>query len=406
MLMFFGKREPKKVSQDMLDGLLAESFERKIGQLAPKAERIARELERSRLEFIEACERLEELQAEPYTEDLYFANVASIKSQKVAYSRVIKRIADEMDLSAGAGETSYERYRKVLANVDHATAEMLKANASFRTVMYSYSNHMGAFKRSFAGMERSREELRREINARSREADEYTKAKEGIANLRLHSRELETLRESVDALKDDLGNAGKKELESDEKRIQKDLEGKVAELRGIESQVSRTAERISLFTAPLGRTARKQDHLSLKKVRLSSFIEDPIGRIDSDEEYAEFISSVREMRENVEKGLIDSKNKESLLDSISLLLESDLYNVIKSLKDTKARKAAVEDEIRTLERTLNDLRKGRDGIERAAKDVTAMEEREEAEERAIGSAKALVEGLFLEHYRRPISIVL
>ena len=404
--MLFGRSEPEKVRLDELDALAARLFEKRLGSFGARSEGTIRSMARAAEEFADACERLGELNAEPYMEDLYFASASSIKGQKALYAKAIKRIISEMNLEIGEGANAYEKSKAALMRVDSATNEMLKTNAGFKTVLYSYSNHMGAFKRAFSAIERLREELHREIESRSGEAREYEEVMREAEKLRLTLEEIRIFRESMDALGRSLGGADRKGAEAIEERILKDLAEKKGELAEANAQASRLSERISLMTAPLERPSRKQDHLSLKKIHISEFISDPINRIRGEEDYSEFSSLLKEMRENVESGKIDTKNREGTLSAINALMDFDIRNAIDSLRSLRERGMAVSDEIRTIERTIGEIKKGREGLERSMKDISLTRERAEAAERSVDSIKASIEKMFSEYYRKPISILL
>lgn len=404
--MFFGKREPEGVAPDGLENLLTNLFEKKIGQFEPKAHGILENMKEARKEFIAACDELETLDAEPYTEDLYFASVSSIKNQKILYTKSIRRIANDMRLETAGGLTSYERYGLTLGGVEDAITEMLKTNASFKTVLYSYSNHFGSFKKAFSGIEKCRDELRREISNKANEAAEYAKIREEISRFNSGREELTTLEQSISALESSLNRRNGAGLEDERGKILKNLEEKRREFSDMTVDATRLSEKISLLTAPLERSARKQDHLSLKKAMLSSFIYDPINKINGEAQYGEFVSLLNEMKENVEKGEIDTKNKEGTLKSISMLLNSDIYSTINSFNSLQERKGVVGEEVKILERTLNELKKGRDSAEKTEKDITLMKEEAEVARKSIISGKSSIERMFSEYYRRQITVIM
>jgi hypothetical protein len=140
-------------------------------------------------------------------------------------------------------------------------------------------------------------------------------------------------------------------------------------------------------------------------VTLSSFIYDPVNKINSEAQYGEFVGLLNEMRENVEKGEIDTKNKEGTLNTISMLLNSDIYSTINSFNLLQERKIAVDEEVKILERTLNELKKGKDSTEKAGKDIILMREEAETILKSINSGKASIERMFSEYYRKQITIV-
>ena len=402
--MFFGKKEPEQVSQDALEALLVRLFEGRLGQLSERSEAILRKAEEAREEFVGACDALEGLDVQPYTEDLYAANVTSLRSQKSIYSKTVKRMMEDMDLVSGGGATTYDRYAKVLGRMDGTVSEILKANASFRLVMYSYSNHLGAFKRSFAGIERAREELRHEIRARARSAEEYAGVRDEIGRLASLVEELGILGNNAETLRHDAGSRDRETIAADERETRTKLEARRRELEGANAAASKASEEISLLTTPLERASRKHDHLSMSKVGLSAIISDPIGRIGSIEDYEAFVGAVKEMAGNVSKGSIETKNSEGLMRSVDALLESDLYGKIEALRKLQFRKAVIAEETRVLERTLADLGKGRKGMEKANTDAAEMERRKDTVSAEIESSRRRIEEMFGRYYHMRIRV--
>lgn len=401
--MLFGRSEAEKVDEGSLEQMLNSLFEARLGRLGPRANAIITELERAAGMFVEACRGLLELDAEPVTEDLWFVNVNAIKSQKAQYARNLEAIAKNMRLEARDAPNSYERYMDVLARADAAMGEVLKTNANFKQTLYCYSKHLGPFKRSFSEMERLRDSLRQELESRSREFAEYSEAKERISRLAGQRDEITTLGEGLRALRD--GAAGGSGKAGDEERgISARLDMKRAEMSAASSEVSRISGSMGLLTMPLERASRKLDHMSLGKRQLHAFISDPVGSIANESDYEEFRSKLAELKEAVEAGRVDVKNKAETVGAIGALADAGIYAMIGSLKSARARRLELEQETMALETAISDLRKGKAASDKAMRDASAMEERIRQVEKERDAAASDTESLFLKYYRKRISI--
>src|SRR5271156_3098190 len=97
--MLFGKEGKDTVSLGQLDGLLNSSLNRKLANLDARASNIAKDMQRSKLQFSEACREFEKLQIEPEKENMYINNVSVIKNQKPFYSTALRRIIDDWDVT-------------------------------------------------------------------------------------------------------------------------------------------------------------------------------------------------------------------------------------------------------------------------------------------------------------------
>ena len=403
--MFFGKTESDKVRLDSLQQLLDLLFEKKLGNLALKAAHIINELERSRPEFYRLCNELRVLDAEPYVEDLWNPNPSPIKSKKEAYAIAIRQIMEGAVLSPDMKLNSYDRYRGVLLSIDSTVNEVMKANASYKIVLYCYSRHMKSFKSAFSMIDMLRERLRRELGAHERKASEYASLKEHISRLKLSVEEIKGIEDSEKALRDRVKgskDAGNRDMTA----LVKDLDVHKAELSEINLGISRLSDRISLITLPLSRSARKLDHVSIKKKHLSAAIIDPIGNIADESDYKEFRELVQELKASMEKGVIEVKNREELLGTISEVLDTDIYSMINELRSMKAKKSAVEGEMATLEIALSDIRKVKTDSEKILQDISTVEDRKKEILRAREMEKAETERLFSSYYRKAVVILL
>ncbi len=402
--MFFGRPEPETVRLEELEALLVSQFEKKLGNFASRAGAIFEELKASRHEFMGACAELEGVEAEPYTEDLYQPNLEFIKSQKAIYSRTLRKIMGSAIHEPEQGKPSYERYKEALAINEHAANEIMKANATYKVVMYSYARHITSFKRSFSSMERNMVSLRKEIRSREREGLEYESLKNGIGMLRDSVQDLEMLRNGIALLKSPSGEDEGEAIIASETEILNAAEAKRSELSGIEKEMASASARISLATAPLDRVSKKFDHLSMRKKSLHELLTDPVKALRDEVSYGELIGTVKELRASVEGGAIETKNRDGTIAAIDSLLASDIYGSAASVRMLSERRASILREIKDMERIVADFHTRREEKTRRLAEHAEMLSRKNQADKRVAKEKKEVEMGFAEHYHKSISV--
>ncbi len=403
-MLFGGKAKAENVEPGELRALLDSSFDAKLGQFWKRVENETEELRRARQQFIDACDRFERIDPEPYTEDLYSVNVNFIRGQKNLYAEALKRLAKDLVPESVRAANAYEECEAVASHVERVSAELLKTNATFRLVVHCYPNHLGDFKRSFSSVERLTRQLRAELERKSREFAEYRAVREGISRFESYGMELEQMMQMINELRRGLAPGGGDASDIGQRDLAEKLSAKRAELARATSESSDLRNRIDLLAAPLERPARKFDHLSARKRQLHAFIEDPMGTLSGEAEYAEFKTLVQQLVEAVNSGAIDIKNREDTLRAASTLLSSDIRSLIASFRSVRQRRSDLEGEVRSLERTLNSLKEGKTASESAAHRVETLEKRIAETAKAREAERAAVEKLFLDDYRRVVSI--
>lgn len=403
--MFFGRREPEKVSVDKLGQLLDLQFEKKLDQLESKARTITENLNRVMLRFSDACDRFEALDAEPYTEDLYFANMSSIKKQKSQYAKGLGHILSRTSFEAGEVTNSYKRYGRVLSELEGMIKRILEANANFKTVLYCYSNNLGEFKSLFSEIERLAKALRGELDNRSKDFSEYSAVGEHVSKLNYYSEELGSLSKSIETFRKDAKPGNESALDKGKPDILKGLSDKRDELTRLNKERASLHNEINSLTLPLERVSKKLDHLSASKKQLHTFVENPINTINNESEYNEFRALVQALNEKMHTGAIDVKNSDKVSKTASMLLNSDIYSMITSFKSYQQKVLEISREIETLERNLNELNKGRTASERYAQEIDGMERKASEIEKSRKAEKSTIETLFLDRYGILISII-
>lgn len=402
--MLFGRGGDERVSMDQLDGVLDASFNRKLGALENRASSITRDMERARSRFEGACSDFEKLNAEPEKRNMYINDMGVIKSQKQFYSNALKRITDTWEVSAQSPNI-YAKYNAILGNAQEFINETLKANKSFNSVLFSYSNHLDNLKRTFSTIERHAESLRNELNRVHEELSEYNSVSEGITKLKALQVELEAIRKGVGALSENVVSKEKGGTGNEEAEILDNISKARAELAGTNASISGLVNKITSVTMPLERPSRKLDHISPRKRPLLGFIEDPIGRIKNDSDYKEFTMLIEELRKSVDSGSIDAKNAAKTNEDISRLLNADIYAIMLQIDAMKGKRSGLEEIIRSLEISLERLRRDRGNSEKAVKDIESMKANMANLEAGVNIAKGQVEQLFMKHYNRKLLIV-
>jgi DNA repair exonuclease SbcCD ATPase subunit len=405
MMLFGGRGRPENVKLQELGSLLDPLFKKKLGQFVPLTVSTIGDLERAKRQFIVACDEFEKSDPEPYTEDLYTVNINFIKAQKNLYAQTLRRLASSLVVKPEGAVNIYESYMLIASNLESVMNGMLKANATFKQVVHCYSNSLGNFKKAFSNIERLTATIRNELEKESGEFSRYKEVKELASRLNQNIMELESLKNNVETLKKIL-ETGSGATEANSLDISKSLESKRSELSGVTSEILRTHVRMESLISPLGRAAKKFDHISLSKRKLHPFIENPLNSIENDVSCNEFRSLVNALKEAVDGGSIDVKNKAEVSRAISNVLGTDLLSISGSLKSLEQRRRDIEGEIGVLERSLNALKDSSASRERQRREMERMEEKAREVGNDRDSAKSKIEKLFSDYYGKLIFLVL
>ena len=400
--MLFGRKgEPRKVSIDGAMALAEESFAGRLGNMGRRTGEAAEGLGSARDQFICASEEFDGLDAEPYTEDLYNANIAFIKSQKGLYAKAISRVVGGLDLGSGSGN-AYARCSGMLASAERTRDEILKTNATFKIVIHCYSDHLGSFKKAISSMEKLMGSLRGELDRHRADFERYDEISRLIARLRELGTELGSLGESASMLEE--GLAGTESHEAKREEIRKRIDGKRSESKELEASYAGMSGRVSTLLAPLDRAARKLDHMPGRRARLHPFIADPVGSLTDRERYEKFRGLVQELKEGLEKGEIDVKNREEVAGNVQEALDYDLYSAVESIKGLGEGRARIAEEIKAMEEALTDIGKGKTAMEKKARDAESMRRRAEEVGTERSTTAKRVEELFDSYYGIRVSV--
>jgi hypothetical protein len=401
-----GKGRAEDVRAGELQALLNASFDRKLGPFRPRAEGIGRELRAAGQRFIDACDKFAKIDPEPYTEDLYSVNLNYIRSQKAHYAEALRRLGEDLVREPAKAPNAYEEFLAVARHTEEVTAEMLRTNMTFKLAVHCYPNYMKDFKKSFSSVERLSAALRDELEKRSGEYEEYKVTRDNIAKLEGYGERLAEVRSEAREVEEEMAHGGASPSEKRHQELQADLAAKRAELGRVEREAAGLRNRIGALTAPLDRASKKFDHLHQSRRPLNAFIGDPIGRITSDLHYAEFRAQLERLIEAVRSGAIEVKNREEAADAAAALLSTDLKLMLSSYKSLEHDTSILEGEVRAAERAVGSLKESRSASESAAHRLEVLRARVADLEVEREAEKRVVEGLFADNYKRPISIIL
>ena len=405
--MFFGgKPKPEAVELSALDQFLNSLFDKKLAGLDSKSSRTVKEFASAKSRFGEACQKFEEVAAEPQLEYFFIDNVNFIKGQKLAYSKALRRIIADWDTSESSASTIHGKYSAILSNAERFVGEVLKANTNFKKVLQAYPGHLDMFKGSFSLIERLTESLRNELGRAAPALSEYRTISGNLS--RLHS-----LKEEAEAIGRDMlqiNEAAKQNPESPEsfdgQRISEAISAKQSTLSEISRESSVLHQRIMHLTAPLERPSKKYDHIEQKKKGLNLFIKDPIGSLNSESDYGILMSLINEMADKFESGGIETKDADKVRESVAELANADIYGMVGEYRLLQQKALAIHNEIKSLESSHARFREAMSNSKRASESKESMRRRAAEIGAKLETAKAEVECMFLAYYGKRISIVI
>jgi len=404
--MFFGRGDNKTedVKITALYGLLNSLFDAKLKNSGSRASRYVKELNDARHSYEKACKGFAAITADPHVENPYIDFTSTLKDQKNSYTITLIRILGDWNLAVPEGPNLYERYSKVLSRTEYFIEETLKANNKFKYVLYTYGNYFGDFKRSFALIERQRDLLKGELASVQDELSEYNILKGKIDTLGILGKELNTAKDMVNSLNESLTSASSNSKEAEYIRLEGALDSQEKELQELNRKISEINVRVSQLTLPLERVSKKFDHLSIRKTTLSEFIADSTSRIKSETDYQEFRQLLSELKQSINEGKIEAKNNSRVKESISELLNSNLYVEISALRDLEGRRSELERSLKALRIDLSYIRQSKSSHEKVISEIHSLETGEKETMQRVKDVKAFIEKLFLEYYKKRIRI--
>ena len=404
--MFFGRGDDKTedVREEALYGLLNSSLDAKLKNTGSRASRYVKELNDARKAYEKACKNFAAVTADPHVENPYIDFTSTLKDQKNSYTITLIRILGDWNPAIPEGQNIYERYSKVLSGTEYFIEETLKANNKFKYVLYTYGNHFGDFKKSFSIIERQRDLLKSELAGVQDELSEYNILKGKLDTLKLLGKELNTAKDMANSLNESLNSATSNSKEAEEGRLKTALASQEKDLQELNRKISEINVRVSQLILPLERASKKFDHLSVRKTTLSEFITDPTSRINSESDYQEFRQLLAELKKSINEGKVEAKNNSRINESISGLLDSNLYVEIGELRALEGRRSELDRSVRMLRTDLSYIQQSKSSHEKVISEIHSLETGEKEMMQRIKDIKESIEKLFLEYYKKRIRI--
>ncbi|MEM3827303.1 MAG: hypothetical protein QXR58_01740 [Candidatus Micrarchaeaceae archaeon] len=408
MLGFFGS---PKVSADVALDAVAEyarsSFERLSSPIVKKCSGKLAELAYAIDGFSNALERFSSINDEPDEEQLVGAGGASfVKAQKASYQKAIynavaalKRSLDEVKAPTG-----YERMQDSLSAYASFVSKVLSINSTFKAVMFGYPSGISLFKKPFSNVEKRIKELEYEISLGAQYFSEYKRIVNAAALISAHVDGLAALKSAESDAASSHGaerDSMLKEMELQEQAVAS-LE---AELNGLEANLHSKRAAVETLLKPLERLARKADHASKGKSRISAYIEMPFDAQFSGSPYSGFSELLAHLREAVEKGAVENENLKLAQRHLDRAESEGIDQKISEIKALGAKAEALRSKISEQKMLAVKYRGEVEKIEHAAMRRADISEREVKLAAEIDKEKTELSRMLSEAYGKPVRIL-
>ncbi len=398
----FGAEKTEELRLDQLAGRLNSLFDKKISGFSSKAENLTRDLVTAKVRFGDACKKFNTLDVEPEKENIYVDNTSVLKEQKNSYSRAVIRITSEWETEIPDAPNIYYKYDTVLFGTEKFMNEVFRANATFKRVLYSYSNYLDDFKRSFSRLEKTRDALKYELHKVEREFSEFKTLNDQISELRNSSERYslieKTLSSSGSGPAGDPGSSNTNELGDRISAVDGDLSKTEREISDISGKVQR-------LCLPLERPARKLDHAAQNKRHLYPYIIDPLNTIKTEFNYNEFKALLAELGKSIDPGQIGERESAKIKDNILALTDFDLYGAITKINSLKSRKSELSFEAQMLRIRLKSQEESANASKRLMEDRESLKKEASAMKSKADNLRHSVQNLFFEYYKKRIVFV-
>ena len=405
--MFFRKPKPhEEVRLGELRRLSIDAFDQSMPEITRTEQRAKAEIATSISIFERACSEFDALAVEPNTENMYMPNINSIKAQKGAYSKTMLGIISALSGCEYSGESSYARLMDMRSKVDKILSKILQSNGSFRQVIYSYSNNIGDFKKAYSILE---EVSKRAGLAIERHEPQYSRFQRLYSSIS----ELESLYATSSELRASISSLGDMAAESHDNSAGRAEGAKLHEkVYSLRKRIAEESSRVSSIykeaeaaLAQIRRAAKKYDHISAEKEKLSSIIDNPERLISEKDTRDNFIRLVKDMRGSILESKIDIKNPEDIINTIDKVLDFGMAERMDEISSKRDIIRSLQQELYNLEKTKEELEAGLRSIEKSKESKEQMEDKLRAIEKETTAYKAKVEGSFMDLYGRKILIV-
>ena len=153
------------------------------------------------------------------------------------------------------------------------------------------------------------------------------------------------------------------------------------------------------------RAAKKYDHISAEKEKISSIIDNPERLIREKGTRESLIRLVKDMRLSISESRIDIKNPEDVINTIDRVLNLGIDERMDEISSWRDTIKSQQQELYDLEKTKEELEAGMRSIEKSKESKEQMEEKLRAIEKETASSKSALEESFMNLYGRKIDII-
>ena len=396
--MLFGRPARNEiVGIDELGHYLDGCFDDDIRKISSRMPRLVEELGQAFSDFGASVREFSEKETKPDMGYLYGIKEGFVTSQRPNYTSHITRIASASPELGG--NNLYAAAKKAADSYGSIILEVLKANNTFKVVIIGYAGGLKDVKRHFNDMERLHKDLKGDIDLCEGRFKEYNAMRSMILNL--------TSDISRVANAGNLSPMAQESIQTeinDTSKLRSEISELEKEHESANGRRNEAASSITRMLLPMERIARKHDHMSASKRKLSDYIDEP-KRITKDaESLGEFRRQVSSLIEEVRAGKIEVRNPNQTVSQLNAARDADLMALADSLHEADLN-------LERINGRLARARELRSIAEKANEDEKRRKMEEDEAQRSIEelksgmlTLKAEIERSFMDSYKRRIEI--
>ncbi len=396
--MLFGR--PVRGSVVGIDGLeqyLDRCFDEEVGKTTARMPRLVGELARAFSDFGAAVREFSEKESKPSMEYLYMVKEGFVSSQRPNYTNHIIRIAATRPEPKGSN--LYSTAKAAAEAYGDIIMEVLKANNTFKVVIIGYAEELKDVKRHFNTMERLHKNLNEDLALCDGKFSEYMGMRDRIGNilgdLSRASRMDGSLPEQHDS--GPVRTEGAEELEAEIHSLESERES-------AKSRKAEAASSITRMLLPMGRIARKHDHMSPSKRKLGDYIDRPSEITKDAENLEEFRGHVSSMIEEVRTGKIGVRSPEQTISQLSAARDADFTVIADSLHRDDLELKRINERLAKARETRSMIERANESERQRARGKDEAQRSLEGLRAGVLTQKSEIESLFMSVYRKRIEI--
>lgn len=392
-----GREEPPIMvhEADLLRFLDAE-FESSSSKYMKEAERREAMLDSDYAALHDSIDRFEANGARPSTDHPILDKF--VMAQKATYAGKLKAaVVSSMNTREGRG---YERYAAMAKTAEEMIRDMGHVNFKFRQAMYGYANQIDGVKRSFASFEADTGRLRELVEEWKPEYERYLEIAENISKLEILSSEAMRLGKTAEGgapqtTGDDVDVNRASGIEDKIKSAERDA-GRIA------MEISSTEIRISGYTSPLKRAAKKFDHIAGRKRKLYDILNNPLTELREPHDFQELNSQLDLMEKIYLEGGI--QNAGEVPEQIRAFKNADLRPLLERARELEKEGADAEQRYRSAVAEHSAMMERRGRVAKETDDRKELNERISVIEAEMGRLKSEICSGISAVYKKRINI--